>query len=1782
MESHKHNYSDGSVTMTIPVPIELQIGPAPRLFQDRFFEELGFADSSDNPEGYMVYFPPELQTHAYEIRATANGNPVGNFTLKVTDNISQLDASPASQETYPDPASERFEPIEGPATGEYTAAKYAITAGLPNYTEVEESDPDTYVENTLADGTVVKVPKVLPKGISFQASKDGYADSDIYELSVTVLGDVAEGTAPEIVAVPNVNYLVLHDPPGDGSYSYLNDSMKIRGMLVGVTMKVKDTEIPVYPSPWSVERNMLNFTFNEAGDSGIAEFQDMEGKGIIGYRNSTPTIAGFAFAAVVEGASGALLAAAPGPLSYALQLLKVGLTPAVIAAGDMVQYEVSPNRRLQTSAGDTLPDLMGPGKGDIYYGEGWTVGLMTKYRLSIGKDPGTGEWIPVTKQIMAYDILDRNNQYVYNVRDIERIIENLDSQIMALGDPADDTPEKAEKDRLTSARETWSGLLKKNPAYIWEKNNIKGGEESDRNREALDDFLLANGYEDGEMLIFSGGGSSFEYSRSISEANMANYSTSISVGTEGHFSNEQEVSVGFEAFGSGTTLKFKVGASASISTSQGFGRSWESGTQSEQTVGFVLADDDIGDNISTYVYEGPWGTPVFFTDPGSVTSDPWQDGTNKAVDVELELISPEDNGPFDHQSGAHYQFRVTSTGKRKLEGAGVGFVMQQMGVGNTEAAIVRFNDLSQTTVELFKGFDDPELHPSAVVAVSVYPPEKDLGRSEEKEYPVMILAVSESDYQISAGKWLRPRFADLRAPRAFVTSPYDGQRISPGVFNASKPYEIQVFSESGDVAKIQLEKRSKQPDGVWEPWQALPGMVWEDGGANTNVTVINRLERVPPRREFTFNWESAGIEALGAGEYAIRAIAEDKASRLKTDGTQEIRPNVDLDPPFVAFLVDSIKPSVLNTNPDYQARESERIYRGELSITFTDDMRADDFGDRTFSVTDLLEGNAVAGFVSYSPALRKAIFVPQVPFRPNGFYRSEIKTDVEKPDGSIEKGVHDLAGNPLDSAFMWTFRTTEAPFEPVWSITLSVENCDSKDGNNIAGVEYGALDGEDEKDARSVPTIASRLKMNFLDGGKVEFDRDIRPADGRLSYHWFFAVVNAADCSPVKIQWKPSAYLMRPERHYQLIRLIEFDSDGNVTNTIQLDPAKAPVDPNTGEIQEMDAYEYEYAGETVRHFRLDVMKADLVATIFEKGSSDWKFFSVPIIPQVADPFVNLGDDIDPLQVFWYDSKLDGYKVYPLDLGAVSLITGRGYFTRLKSSTEVDVGGASNLQSVTLTLEDAGWHAIGNPFIKPVNVADLKFSGGEYSDLPFADAVKYDGANMLEPTLYRWVADSQLDTYEPVTEGSELLPWEGYWLRTKQPNVTVTIPAPADIANAKAELPPSFQPPMMAPPALQSSPIVGPQFDLRLKLASDTSSDVSTTLGTRDNANTGRDGLDQSEPPTLGQTVAAYFDHQDWGNESGLYNTDYQPNLEVGEERIWEFTVFTDKPKADMKLSWDSPVSRVPGDIMLYIRRCETPGSGKATVTKGTGDQNMDLEWVEHAARLLEYDMREVSSVNVKSDSLVTRVIFEVRAQRFPVAPPSEIQITAGEKEIALCWKADTSEFITGYTITRQNGCASDWEEGEGTRYVLQQTQDNPVSQFIDIQVMEETDYTYQVSVRFKSGLELRSELLSARSLPVIKRTALMQSYPNPFNPEVWIPYELAEQAVVSIQIYNSLGQLIRTLDLGAQTRGRYTSKAKAAYWDGCNQTGEFAASGVYFYVLKAGDFTQARKMILIR
>ncbi len=98
--------------------------------------------------------------------------------------------------------------------------------------------------------------------------------------------------------------------------------------------------------------------------------------------------------------------------------------------------------------------------------------------------------------------------------------------------------------------------------------------------------------------------------------------------------------------------------------------------------------------------------------------------------------------------------------------------------------------------------------------------------------------------------------------------------------------------------------------------------------------------------------------------------------------------------------------------------------------------------------------------------------------------------------------------------------------------------------------------------------------------------------------------------------------------------------------------------------------------------------------------------------------------------------------------------------------------------------------------------------------------------------------------------------------------------------------------------------------------------------------------------------------------------------------------------------------------------------------------------------------------------------------------------------------------------------------------------------------------------------------------PPPEATQVLANYPNPFNPETWIPYHLAEPANVMVRIYAADGILVQTLILGHQPAGMYQSRVRAAYWDGRNALGEPVASGIYFYTFTAGDFTATRKMLI--
>ena len=140
----------------------------------------------------------------------------------------------------------------------------------------------------------------------------------------------------------------------------------------------------------------------------------------------------------------------------------------------------------------------------------------------------------------------------------------------------------------------------------------------------------------------------------------------------------------------------------------------------------------------------------------------------------------------------------------------------------------------------------------------------------------------------------------------------------------------------------------------------------------------------------------------------------------------------------------------------------------------------------------------------------------------------------------------------------------------------------------------------------------------------------------------------------------------------------------------------------------------------------------------------------------------------------------------------------------------------------------------------------------------------------------------------------------------------------------------------------------------------------------------------------------------------------------------------------------------------------------------------------------------------------------------------------------------------------------------------------------------ETKTTYTVTVTVDDGnhgidritvtitvTDVVNAAPSVQTPPALPQTTeLLSNFPNPFNPETWIPYQLAKPAEVTITIYDVRGRVVRTLRLGNQPAGLYRSRSKAAHWDGRNHLGEKVATGVYFYTLKAGDYSATRKLLI--
>jgi hypothetical protein len=127
----------------------------------------------------------------------------------------------------------------------------------------------------------------------------------------------------------------------------------------------------------------------------------------------------------------------------------------------------------------------------------------------------------------------------------------------------------------------------------------------------------------------------------------------------------------------------------------------------------------------------------------------------------------------------------------------------------------------------------------------------------------------------------------------------------------------------------------------------------------------------------------------------------------------------------------------------------------------------------------------------------------------------------------------------------------------------------------------------------------------------------------------------------------------------------------------------------------------------------------------------------------------------------------------------------------------------------------------------------------------------------------------------------------------------------------------------------------------------------------------------------------------------------------------------------------------------------------------------------------------------------------------------------------------------------------------------------------DISYNGERNRSYPIQVK----IDVTGKLKVVGLTP--SKFALLQNFPNPFNPETWIPYQLSQDTSVTVRIYSFNGQPIRTIALGQQAAGTYLTKDRAVYWDGRDHIGEKVASGVYFYTLQAGNFKATKRMIIV-
>jgi hypothetical protein len=198
---------------------------------------------------------------------------------------------------------------------------------------------------------------------------------------------------------------------------------------------------------------------------------------------------------------------------------------------------------------------------------------------------------------------------------------------------------------------------------------------------------------------------------------------------------------------------------------------------------------------------------------------------------------------------------------------------------------------------------------------------------------------------------------------------------------------------------------------------------------------------------------------------------------------------------------------------------------------------------------------------------------------------------------------------------------------------------------------------------------------------------------------------------------------------------------------------------------------------------------------------------------------------------------------------------------------------------------------------------------------------------------------------------------------------------------------------------------------------------------------------------------------------------------------------------------------------------------------------------------------------------------------------STFDAMASSDTVLLRWKTESEVNNLGFNVYRSTRLDGDYIKVTPTLIMGAGTEATPREySFTDTDVVVGNTYYYYIEDVDFSGKTSRSHIIgiiAGQTIIIPIKSALLQNFPNPFNPETWIPYQLAQNASVTVRIYNLKGQSIRTIELGQKAAGTYLTKDRAVYWDGQDNVGEKVASGMYFYMLQAGEFMSTRRMVII-